>query len=91
MEPGTLVLSDAICNLVCGIRADASLFVCSQKQLSKEWTVIRRDEKGAPEAMRASRRAATDYLALVGRESLLANDRPLKSAGPPHLQRVLAT
>ena len=41
--------------------------------------------------MRASRRAAVDYFVLIGRESLVANERPLKTAAPPHLQRVLAT
>ena len=60
MEADSLVLSDAVCNLVCRIRADAYLLDCSQR-LSKEWADIIRDEKSAPFSMQAQRHAATEY------------------------------
>ena len=90
MDSESLILADAVCNLVCRIRSEAYLQNCSQR-LSTEWSDIIRDEKRAPEVMHTQRRSATEYVKSVGRESTRENERLLKGAAPPHLQRVLAT
>ena len=90
MDPESLILADAVCNLVCRIRSDAYLQNCSQR-LSTEWSDIMRDEKRPPQRMRSLRRSATEYIRRVERESTFENEQLLKSAAPPHLQRVLST
>ena len=90
MDPDSAILADAVCNLVCRIRSDAYLQNCSQR-LSTEWSDIIRDEKSSSLRMRSLRRSATEYIRQVQRESTVENEKLLKRAAPPHLQRVLST